>query len=179
MLMDENTVRREIKPSWREAYMSCFPSSRLPGAMGGLRCSGATNSATNSCPGRKRNCRRRFRIPHAACLPPATAVVYLSQLAVGNNLRSSGHGKVVIWKYLVRFWGPRIAQNFGFQKPSARDGLTTRNLFFCSSISFFLLIINRLHLIGRKMNHQAGIFKGNSKTPNSTRNRLGLLCLNF
>ena len=29
------------------------------------------------------------------------------------------------------------------------------------------------------MNNQAGIFEGNSKTPNSTRSLLGLLCLNF
>ena len=53
-------------------------------------------------------------------------------------------------------------------------GLKTRSNEFL--LSFFLLV--NLHLIGRKVNYQAGIFKANPKTPTST-NLFGLLRLDF
>ena len=50
--------------------------------------------------------------------------------------------------------------------------MLTRKLYF--AIRFFF----NLHVIGRKGNHQPGILKANSKTPNLA-SLLGLLCLNF
>ena len=55
--------------------------------------------------------------------------------------------------------------------------MLTRNLVLCNSKICFLLF--NLHVIGRKVNHQAGIFNANSKTSNSIKVFKDFFCLNF
>ena len=44
----------------------------------------------------------------------------------------------------------------------------TRSMKFCSSKTFLFLFVFSFHLIGLKVNPQAGTFKASSETPNST-----------
>ena len=111
-----------------------FPSSRLPGAMlqRWLRCSGGTNSATKSSPGKKRkNYRRRLRVPHDACLPPTTTAC-CSCICICHNLPSENNLKI---RVTIRLWSEKFSAGlearklrkfWGFKKPSVRDGLKKR-----------------------------------------------------
>ena len=100
--MDENTDSEEEKTTLRsvEQTLSCFHSSIVPGTtlLRGLRCSGATNSTTNSCnPGRiRKTTGGAFAYRMLNVFLPLPSLYICRNLLSENNLKKSGHDKIVI-----------------------------------------------------------------------------------
>ena len=92
---------------------------------------------------------KRFRVPHGATILPLLRTSICDNLLSKNNLKNSGHDKVVDRILCVWFCGPEIKRFFGSQSCSTRDGLRARlredGHFFV--IRFFFIQFN-LHLIG-------------------------------
>ena len=67
---------------------------------------------------------KRSRVPHGATILPLLRTSICDNLLSKNNLKNSGHDKVVDRILCVWFCGPKKSRFFGSQSCSIRDGLT-------------------------------------------------------
>ena len=118
------TTRKDNPPSVKR--MCRVSLVAIPMLLHGQRCSGATSPMQSR--EEARISRKRFRVPHGATILPLLSGSICDSLLSKNNLKNSGHDKVVDRILCVWFCGPKKSRFFGSQSCPVRDGRSKRSV---------------------------------------------------
>ena len=119
---EEKTTPKDSPPSVKRICRFSLVASTIP-LLHGLRCSDAPVRRALCSSGRKRKSigsafAYRMVLPSSRCV--------CENLLSKNNLKSSGHDRIVDRILCVWFCGPKKARFFGSRKRSIRDGLIVK-----------------------------------------------------